>query len=84
VVGVLDASMVRYFLIAFHLTLMMAAPAARAADLVIDGVLPSKNGGQGNFFEFDMPGVEGHDVVHDPDLRSGAIGDYLNSLSEEH
>jgi hypothetical protein len=42
VVGVLDASMVRYFLIAFHLTLMMAAPAARAADLVIDGVLHSK------------------------------------------
>lgn len=42
VVGVLDASMLRYFLIAFDLTLMMAAPAAAAADLVIDGVpLPS-------------------------------------------
>jgi hypothetical protein len=34
--------MVRYFLIALHLTLMMAAPAAADADLVIDGVpLPS-------------------------------------------
>ena len=34
--------MLRYFLIAFDLTLMMAAPAAAAADLVIDGVpLPS-------------------------------------------
>jgi hypothetical protein len=42
VAGVLDASMLRYFLIAFDLTLMMAAPAAAAADLVIDGVpLPS-------------------------------------------
>jgi dienelactone hydrolase len=30
--------MLRYLLIAFQLTLMMAAPAARAADLVIDGV----------------------------------------------
>jgi hypothetical protein len=38
VAGVLDASMLRYFLIAFDLTLMMAAPAAAAADLVIDGV----------------------------------------------
>src|SRR6202035_3960993 len=30
--------MIRYLLIAFQLTLMMAAPAARGADLVIDGV----------------------------------------------
>ncbi len=30
--------MLRYLLIAFQLTLMMAAPAARGADLVIDGV----------------------------------------------
>lgn len=38
VVGVLDASMLRHFLIAFDLTLMMAAPAATAAGLVIDGM----------------------------------------------
>jgi dienelactone hydrolase len=42
-----------------------------------------KAGGQGKFFKFAMPGVEGHDVVHDPNLWSGPIGDYLNSLSGE-
>ena len=42
-----------------------------------------KAGGQGRFFKFDMPGVEGHDVVRDPNLWSGPIGDYLNSLSGE-
>jgi hypothetical protein len=36
-----------------------------------------KAGGQGKFFKFDMPGVEGHDVVHDPNLWSGPIGDHL-------
>jgi hypothetical protein len=42
-----------------------------------------KAGGRGKFFKFDMPGVEGHDVVHYPNLWSGPIGDYLNSLSGE-
>jgi pimeloyl-ACP methyl ester carboxylesterase len=40
-----------------------------------------KAGGQGKFFEFDMPGEQGHEVIHYPDLWSGVVGDYLNSLS---
>lgn len=40
-----------------------------------------KAGGQGTFFEFDMPSEQGHQVIHYPDLWSGPVGDYLNSLS---
>jgi hypothetical protein len=40
-----------------------------------------KAGGQGKFFEFDMPSEQGHQVIHYPALWSGPVGDYLNSLS---
>jgi hypothetical protein len=33
------------------------------------------------FFEFDRPGDVGHNVIHYPDLWTGPVGDYLNSLS---
>jgi dienelactone hydrolase len=40
-----------------------------------------KAGGQGKFFEFDMPSDVGHNVIHYPDLWAGPVGDYLNSIS---
>jgi len=40
-----------------------------------------KAGGQGKFFEFNVPSDIGHNVVHYPDLWLGPVGDYLNSLS---
>ena len=41
-------------------------------------------GGQGRFIAFDAPSDVGHNVVHYPDLWSGPLGDFLNSLSREH
>ena len=43
-----------------------------------------KAGGQGKFFEFNAPSNIGHNVVHYPDLWSGLIDDYLNSVSKGH
>jgi dienelactone hydrolase len=45
-----------------------------------------KAGGQGTFFEFSTPAGPGHNVVHDPDLWSGPLDDYLKSLAhaEQH
>jgi dienelactone hydrolase len=40
-----------------------------------------KAGGQGKFFEFDMPRDVGHNVIHYPDLWADPVGGYLNSLS---
>ena len=40
-----------------------------------------KTGGQGEFFEFDMPSDVGHNVIHYPDLWAGPVGNYLNFLS---
>jgi dienelactone hydrolase len=39
-------------------------------------------GGNGKFFEFDTPSGVGHNVIHYPDLWSGPVDEYLNSLSE--
>jgi hypothetical protein len=41
-----------------------------------------KAGGQGKFFEFDMPSEQGHQVIHYPALWSGPVGDCLNSYPE--
>jgi dienelactone hydrolase len=40
-----------------------------------------KAGGQGRFFEFDIPSDVGHNVIHYPGLWAGPVGDYLNSIS---
>jgi dienelactone hydrolase len=45
-----------------------------------------KAGGQGSFFEISSPSGPGHDVYRYPDLWSGPIGNYLDSLAkaEQH
>jgi dienelactone hydrolase len=44
-----------------------------------------KAGGQGSFFEFYGPANPGHNVYRDPDLWSGPVGKYLDSLAKaEH
>jgi hypothetical protein len=40
-----------------------------------------KVGGQGKFFEFDMPVGQGHFVMGRPNLWSGALDTYLSSLA---
>ena len=40
-----------------------------------------KAGGQGKFFEFDMPEGQGHFVIGRPDLWSGPLDSYLKSLA---
>lgn len=39
-----------------------------------------QSGGQGQFIAFDVPGDQGHEVVHYPDLWAAPVGDYLDSL----
>jgi dienelactone hydrolase len=41
-------------------------------------------GGQGKFVEFDMPRDVGHNVIHYPDLWASPVGEYLDSLPDEH
>jgi dienelactone hydrolase len=43
-----------------------------------------KAGGQGSFVEFGGPPKPGHNVFSDPDLWSGPIGKYLDSLAAAH
>jgi dienelactone hydrolase len=40
-----------------------------------------KAGGQGKFFEFDMPVNQGHSLAGYPNLWSGALDSYLSSLA---
>jgi len=45
-----------------------------------------KAGGQGKFFEFDMPPGQGHSLIGRPSLWSGPRDSYLSSLAaaEKH
>jgi len=45
-----------------------------------------KAGGQGTFLDFEMPQGQGHDVIGRPDLWSGPVGNYLDTLAvpEKH
>jgi pimeloyl-ACP methyl ester carboxylesterase len=40
-----------------------------------------KAGGQGKFFEFDMPAGQGHSLIGRPNLWSGSLDSYLSSLA---
>ena len=40
-----------------------------------------KAGGQGKFFEFDMPPGLGHSLIGRPSLWSGSLDSYLSSLA---
>ncbi|UPJ51138.1 alpha/beta hydrolase [Bradyrhizobium sp. 200] len=40
-----------------------------------------KAGGQGKFFEFDMPPGQGHSLIGRPNLWSGPLDSYLSSLA---
>jgi dienelactone hydrolase len=40
-----------------------------------------KAGGQGKFFEFDMPPGQGHSLIGRPSLWSGSLDGYLSSLA---
>jgi dienelactone hydrolase len=42
-----------------------------------------KAGGQGKFLEFDLPVGQGHSVIRRPNLWSGPIESYLNSLAKQ-
>jgi dienelactone hydrolase len=45
-----------------------------------------KAGGKGKFLDFDVPSSRGHSLLYFPDLWSGPVGDYLQSLvaGEKH
>jgi dienelactone hydrolase len=39
-------------------------------------------GGKGSFFDFEVPGGNGHRVIHSPPLWTGHVDRYLNSIGE--